>query len=588
MKEKKIWGVGAAAGIVEGKAYVLNRKKTKFTRRYVPEESVGQEVARVEEALARSKADLERIKKMLVHEDVNEHVHILDSHLMILEDPMLIEAVKEMITVGKRNAEWALFCAFDNYKKMFDTIDNEYIKERMSDFDYINNWVLKHLSGRDEESLQEIRGEVIVISHYLSPADTAQMDRKKVIGFVTDIGGKTSHTAILARALKIPAVVGAEKATAEINTGDQIILDGREGLVIVNPTQKSTKKHQERKAWYGKLEKGLLKERDLPAKTEDGRQVILTANIEIVEEAQSVLEYGAQGIGLYRTEFYCLSQGRIPDEEELFHVYKSVLEQVKPNPVTLRTFDFGSDKSPIIHRRNKEANPALGLRSIRYCLKEEGVFKDQLRAILKASYYGKARILFPMISGLNELKRAKALYAEAKKELENQKIPFDQDLKLGIMVEVPSAALITDVLAKEVDFFSIGTNDLIQYCLAIDRDNKEVSYLYEPLHPSILRILKTVVDAGHDQRIPVGMCGEMASDLRYIFVLLGFGFDQLSMVSSMVPWIKKVIRAARFGEAEELVSQLMRGRDSQENEEVLSTWIREKFPNMKETVLYTQ
>jgi len=584
-REKRLWGIGAAAGIVEAKAYVLARRMTRFRKRYVPAEHVPREIKRVEKAIDKARLDLIKIKKALTKEESQEHIYILDSHLMILEDPMLLDSVRDIISAERKNAEWAMFSAFDNVKRTFDAIDNDYLRERKSDFDYLNSWVLRHLSGNQEESLAQIREKVIVIAHYLSPADTAQMDRRKVVGFVTDLGGKTSHTAILARALKIPAVVGAEKATQTVNNGDRIVLDGREGLVLINPTRESVKHYRERQLKLGQLEKILLRERDLPAETRDGRRLILNANMEIVEEANSLLEYGAEGIGLYRTEFLCLNQGRIPGEEELFSVYKDLVQRVAPFPVNLRTFDFGSDKSPDIHHLDQEVNPALGLRSIRYCLKETGIFKDQLRAILRASHYGKAQIMFPMVSGLGELRRAREMVEEAREDLRRKGQPFDPKMKIGIMVEVPSAALIADVLAKEADFFSIGTNDLIQYALAIDRVNKEVAYLYEPLHPSILRLLKCVVDAGNRERIPVGMCGEMASDLRYIFVLLGFGFDQLSMVSSMIPWIRKIIRSSRFQDTRQLVARMLDGAESQENEALLSQWIREKGPEIPEMVL---
>jgi phosphotransferase system enzyme I (PtsI) len=583
-KERRIRGIGTSPGIAEGKAYVLDRSKTQFSKRFIPATRVKREVKRVEAAIERSKADLLKIKEALGHEEIHEHVYILDSHLMILEDPMLLDAVSEMIVSERKNAEWALFSAFDNYKKMFDTIDNDYLKERKTDFDYLNNWILKHLSGNDEDSLQEIDEKVILISHYLSPADAARMDREKIIGFVTDIGGKTSHTSILARALKIPSVVGAERASQVITRGDRIILDGREGLVIVNPTRETTAQYRKRGLQYDHLEKALLQERDLAAETGDGRRISLTANVEMVEEVDAVLEYGAEGIGLYRTEFLCLGKGKVPSEEEHFQVYRSAVERVAPFPVTIRTFDFGSDKSPV-NRLQKETNPALGLRSIRYCLRERALFKDQLRAILRASHYGKIRILFPMISGLHELDRAKSIYEEAKEELQEKGQPFDPALQVGIMVEVPSAALMADVLAREVDFFSIGTNDLIQYCLAIDRVNKEVAYLYEPLHPSILRLLKIIVDAGHREGIEVGMCGEMASDLRYIYLLVGFGFDHLSMVDSFIPWIKKVIRSTNYQEAQKLVETLLQGKDGKENEKILSLWIQEKSPDMTEKVL---
>lgn len=584
-EEQRLWGIGASAGIAEGKAYLLNRKKAKLVKRYVSRDHVDNEVQRVREAVEKSKVALRKIKSSVRYEDGHEHVFILDSHLMMLEDPMLLESVSEIILSERKNAEWALLTAFENLKKVFNGSGSEYLRERKADFDYLCNWILKHLAGWGEETLQDLQERVIVISHYLSPADTAQMDRQKIVGFVTDLGGRTSHTAILARAMKIPAVVGAEKATQEINDGDWILLDGREGLVIVNPAPETVELYRNRNLQYGHLERDLLKDRDLPAETLDGRRVQLFSNIEMVEETQAVLDYGAEGIGLYRTEFLCLSQGRIPSEEEHFLVYRSVVERVAPHPVTIRTFDFGSDKSPNIASLRQEINPALGLRSIRYCLKEPAIFKDQLRAILRASSYGKVRILFPMVAGLSELRKAKELYEEARREVSARGQTFDPSVEVGIMIEVPSAALTADLLARHVDFFSVGTNDLIQYCMAMDRVNKEVAYLYEPLHPSILRVLRFVVEAGHAAGIPVGMCGEMASDPKYIFVLLGLGFDHLSMVSSMIPWVKRIVRRCRHADTRELVSRMFGTQACDENEQVLADWIRERHPELADSLL---
>ncbi len=577
-EEKILWGINASSGIAEGKAYVLNRKKAKFTKRLVPRSMVHVEVAKAKSAIEASKADLIKLKESLAHDEIHEHVYILDAHLMILEDPMLIDSVVEIIQGQCKNAEWAFHTAFENYKRMFNGTNNEYLRERKSDFDYLLGWILTHLSGSVEESLGAINEKVIVVAHYLSPADTAKIDKQNVMGFVTDIGGKTSHMAILARALKIPAVVGAEKATAEISPGDTLILDGMEGVVYINPSRDTVKKYRDRKARFGHLEKTLLKDKHLPAETLDGHRVVLTANIEIVEEANAVIDYGAEGIGLYRTEFLCLKQGKIPTEDEHFHVYKSVLEKISPHPVTIRTFDFGSDKSPVINHLGLEPNPALGLRSIRYCLKEVDVFKAQLRGILRASPYGKVRILFPMISGLAELRRTKEIYEEVKDELMRKGEPFDPHIQLGIMIEVPSAAILADVLAKEIDFISIGTNDLIQYCLAIDRLNKAVAYLYEPLHPCILRLLQNVVEAGRRAGVEVGTCGEMASDPKYLFVFLGLGFEHLSMVSYMIPWIKRITRSSRYEDARALVQTLLESDHSESNEEMLCAWIKERFP----------
>lgn len=584
-EEQKLWGIGVSAGIAEGKAYLLNRKRTKLVKRYVARERLEHEILRVREAVEKSKAELRKIKSNVRHEDGHEHVFILDSHLMMLEDPMLLESVVEIISSERRNAEWALVTAFDRLKKVFNGSGSEYLRERKTDFDYLCNWILKHLAGWREETLQDLQERVIVISHYLSPADTAQMDRQKVVGFVTDLGGRTSHTAILARSMKIPAVVGVERATQEIIDGDWVLLDAREGLVIVNPAPTTVELYRNRSLQYGDLERDLLKDRDLPAETLDGRRVQISANIEMVEETQAVIDYGAEGIGLYRTEFLCLRQGRIPSEEEHFVVYRSVVERVAPHPVTIRTFDFGSDKSPNIISLRQEINPALGLRSIRYCLKKPGIFKDQLRAILRASSYGKVRILFPMVAGLSELKKAKELYEEARREVEARGQTFDPSLEVGIMIEVPSAALTADLLAPHVDFFSVGTNDLIQYCMAVDRVNKEVAYLYEPLHPSILRVLRFVADAGHAAGIRVGMCGEMASDPKYIFVLLGLGFDQLSMVSSIIPWVKRIVRQCRYADTRKLVSRMLGTQEWDENEQVLADWIRERHAELADSLL---
>lgn len=584
-EEQRLWGIGASVGVAEGKAYLLNRKKTKIVKRFVSRDHVDHEVHRVREAVEKSKAALRKIKSSVRYEDGHEHVFILDSHLMMLEDPMLLENVSEIILSERKNAEWALLTAFENLKKVFNGSGSEYLRERKADFDYLCNWILKHLAGWGEENLQDLQERVIVISHYLSPADTAQMDRQKIVGFVTDLGGRTSHTAILARAMKIPAVVGAEKATLEINDGDWILLDGREGLVIVNPAPETVELYRNRNLQYGDLERDLLKDRDLPAETLDGKRVQLFSNIEMVEETQAVLDYGAEGIGLYRTEFLCLSQGRIPSEEEHFLVYRSVVERVAPHPVTIRTFDFGSDKSPNISSLRQEINPALGLRSIRYCLKEPAIFKDQLRAILRASSYGKVRILFPMVAGLSELRKAKELYEEAMREVSARGQAFDPSVKVGIMIEVPSAALTADLLARHVDFFSVGTNDLIQYCMAMDRVNKEVAYLYEPLHPSILRVLRFVVEAGHAAGIPVGMCGEMASDPKYIFVLLGLDFDHFSMVSSMIPWVKRIVRRCRHADTHELVARMFGTQACDENEQVLADWIRGRHPELADSLL---
>ncbi len=416
------------------------------------------------------------------------------------------------------------------------------------------------------------------MAHDLSPADTASLDIGKVSGFITNIGGRTSHTAIMARALEIPSVVGLEKATKEISNGDLIIIDGTLGKVIVNPTEDILSQYLEKEQRYDIAQKELFKLKDLPAETKDGYRISLLANIELTEELDSILRHGAEGIGLYRTEWLYLNRKDLPSEEEHFGIYKKVVERVLPYPVTIRTLDLGGDKFVSPMDLAQEMNPAMGLRAIRFCLKEVEIFKAQLRAILKASVFGKVRILFPMISGLDEILEAKRILAEAKEELEKKGVPFDAKIEIGIMIEIPSAVTIADILAKEVDFFSIGTNDLIQYSLAIDRINEHVSYLYEPLHPAVLRLIGNVVNYAHEQGIKVGMCGEMAGEPLYIPILLWLGIDELSMNALSILGVKRILRLITYQESKACVEEIWKLPTAREIEAFLKGEMRKRFP----------
>jgi len=417
-----------------------------------------------------------------------------------------------------------------------------------------------------------------VVAHDISPADTLQMNLKQVAGFVTDIGGKVSHTAILARSLAIPAVVGVDVATTLINGGDLLIINGETGDVVINPTEEVSRSFRERRRRIKFLEREVIKYASLPAETQDGVRVQLQANIEMVEEIPSLKMYGAEGVGLYRTEILFLNRKDLPSEEEQFEVYRRLAEAIHPAHATVRTLDIGGDKLLSNYPKGNEINPAMGLRAVRFSMKEIGIFKDQLRAILRASAFGDLKILIPMVSGIQEIRQVKAVLQEVKRGLTKAKVRFNPEIPVGVMIEVPSASITADILAKEVDFFSIGTNDLIQYALAIDRVNEHVSYLYEPLHPAILRIIRNIVQTAHQAEIPVAICGEMAAEPIYALILLGMGLDEFSMTPASIPRMKRILRMSRFEDAVALVERVFQFQTAFEIECYVRNWMTERFP----------
>ena len=578
MKTKFIKGIGVTPGIIIGKAYLLDRKKIEAPAKVLPEFQVDQEVARFQDAVEEAKKQLRMAKEKLLHEDAAGLSYILDTHLLLLEDKKLIENTVETIKHSWINSEWALKINLDRVRKVFDTIDDDYLKSRKTDVDYVGDRILRNLMGKETESISQIKEEVIIVAHDLSPADTAQMSKDKVTAFVTDMGGRTSHTAIMARSLEIPAVVGSETATHSVNTGDTLIVDGTTGVVVVNPSLEIMQEYQERQRVRQKMERELFQYRDLPAETLDGYRVKVLANIELVDEIPSVLQHGAEGIGLYRTEYLYLNRKDLPSEEDHFNAYKKVVEGIYPHPAIIRTLDIGGDKFLSHLDLAAEMNPAMGLRAIRFSLKEVDIFKVQLRAILRASAYGKVKILFPMISGATEIREVKKILNEVRLNLSAEGIPFDPKMEIGIMIEVPSAVTISDILAKEVDYFSIGTNDLIQYSLAIDRVNESVTHLYEPLHPAILRLVKTVVKAAHQAGIRVAMCGEMAGEPLYVPILVGLELDDLSMNVLSIFRVKKILRAYTFRECKDLVEKSLHLSTPEEIEELVRASLRKKFP----------
>jgi phosphotransferase system enzyme I (PtsI) len=557
---------------------MVERSKVRAPEKRIQSEQVDDEVKRFLGAIQESRKQLMEIKEKILDPEVRRHSFILDVHLMILDDQMLIQDTIDTIRKKKVNPEWALDLTLEKLDTAFKAIEDEYLRERRSDLHYVSGRIFRNLLGKKHDDIAKIKGKVIVVAHDLSPADTLQMNLKNLAGFITDIGGKVSHTAILARSLGIPAVVGLEVGTSLINGGDLLIMDGDTGEVVINPTEKVSESFLERKRRIKTMEREVLKYASLPAETRDGVRVRLHANIEMVGEVPSAKNHGAEGIGLYRTEILYLNRKDLPNEEEHYQIYRRLAESISPAVATIRTLDIGGDKFLANYSAENEMNPAMGLRAIRFSMKEVDIFKIQLRGILRASVHGKLRILFPMISGIGEIRQAKAILEEVKKGLAKARVPFDQGIEIGAMIEIPSASITADILAREVDFFSIGTNDLIQYTLAVDRINEHVSYLYEPLHPAILRIIRGVVQSAHQVGIPVAICGEMAAEPAYSLVLLGLGLDEFSMNPVAIPKVKKVLRMSRFEETQNLVEQIFQFPTASEIEGHVRNWMAERFP----------
>ncbi len=550
--EQVFRGIPVSGGVARGHVLILGKPSDEIPRYEVSESQVENEVNRLEKALVQTRHELIEVQHKVEAAMGAKDASIFDAHLLVLEDQTLIEEVTRLLRTQRINVEQAFFEIAEKYATALGAIEDDYLRERAVDMRDVTQRILDNLLGRKEVMLRDLKDPCIIVCHDLTPSTTAQLDKKLVLGFATDVGGRTSHTAIMARSLEIPAIVGLKEVSTSLESGDDALLDGYNGLLIINPTDRTLFE-------YGQLIRKKLSAQErlralvnLPAITLDGQKIVLSANIGTAEEVEAVASSGAEGVGLFRTEFLFLNRGEMPNESEQFEAYRRVAAALKPHPVVIRTLDLGGDKLMPDQEIPAEMNPFLGWRAIRYCLQELSVFRTQLRAILRASVEGNIKIMYPMISSLGELNEAHEFLSLCREELRVEGIPFDPNLEVGMMIEVPSAALVADALGKRVRFFSIGSNDLIQYCLAVDRSNERIAHLYQPTHPAVLRLIQLTVQAGDRNQIWTGVCGEMASDLTLVPLLLGLGVTELSVAPPFVAAVKFLIRNITMTEAREL------------------------------------
>lgn len=572
-------GIGVSPGIAIGRALIVEKRVASVYRVPIRDEDVPFEVTRFLESLEKTRDELLELKAKVSRSMGEEYASIFEAHAMIVGDASFADKVVQKIENEQVNAEWALAEVQEELEARFASFDDEYLRERTADVKDVAERVLVNLQGVAHHEISEIEHDVIILADDLTPSDTIHFNRRPIVGFATEVGGRTSHTSIIAKSLFMPAVIGVPRLTKIVDNDELVIVDGYEGAIIVNPTPAMIAEYHSRVSRHEEAELKLLENRELAAVTKDHHQITLQANIELIEELDDAVKFGAQGIGLYRSEFlYISTSPDLPTEEEHFNIYRKLAEATAPNWCVIRTFDLGGKKLAREVMGSKEDNPVLGLRALRLCMRHRDMFRTQLRALLRASAFGKMKIMFPLVSGIQELRQVKTLIREIRMELDAEGVAYNKELPIGIMIEVPSAAVIADLLATEADFFAIGTNDLIQYSLAIDRGNENVSYLYEPLHPALLRLIKGVIDAGKRAGIPVSMCGEMAADPIYAIVLLGLGLEIFSMNPSSIPIVKNVIRSVRYKDCRRIAEASLQKKTAQEIEEFVIESVAMRFP----------